>query len=265
MRKLIIGASIFLIFLSVYGLLKMVSAPHPSKLRSAIAVATTPTPNPDIQLASSTAAPPPIPQFTPEPTPVSKSTIKPLKSRVVNHQPDQFRKGAVGKDELIAIKKAIKSIPWSLNANPEAAANEDYSAIVQECAKSGEHGLLADLITEAMSNDYQPNNEDANVAYSNELNSDFENGHQTVASNGKSSGETTAGQEPSVDRTLPPTVEHPDPLAATASPSATSSPTPAENTRAKIVHVKHRTIVRRRMVDAKTRLLQLWHQSLDQN
>jgi hypothetical protein len=262
MRKLITGASIILIFLSAYGLLKTVFATHPLKLRSDIAVATTPTPNPDIQLAS-TSAPAPIPQFTPEPIPVSKSTPEALKSRVVNHQPDQFRKGAVGKDELVAIKKAIKSIPWSLNANPEAAANEDYSAIVKECEKSGEHELLADLVAEAASNDYQPNNEAANAAYSTELNSDFENGHQSDTSNGESTGEMTAGQEPSVDRALTPTVNQPDiaPSAAPASPAP--RPAPAEITRAKTVHVRHRTIVRHRIVDAKTRLLELWHQSLN--
>jgi hypothetical protein len=260
MRKLITGASIFLIFLSAYVILRVVSVPHPAKLRSAIVVAATPTPNPDIQLASSTAAPAPIRQLTPVPTPVPKSTLEPLKSRVVNHQSDQFRKGAVGNDELVAIKKAIKAIPWSLNPNPEAAAKEDYSAIVQECEKSGEHDLLPDLIAEAVSNDYQPNNEAANAAYSNELNSDFENGHQSDTSNGKSPGETTTGQEASVDKALPPAVNEP----AAASSSPASPPTPAENIRAGIVHVKHRSIVRHRIVDAKTRLLQLWHQSLVQ-
>jgi hypothetical protein len=38
------------------------------------------------------------------------------------------------------------------------------------------NGLLTDLVTEAVSNDYQPNNEAANGAYFTELNSDFEKG-----------------------------------------------------------------------------------------
>jgi hypothetical protein len=262
MRKLITGASIFLILLSVYVLLRTVLNPHPSKLRSVITVATTPTPNPNVQLASTAPAPAPIPQFTPEPIPLSKSTLEPLKGRVVNHQPDQFRTGAVGKEELIAIEKAIKSIPWSLNSDPEAAANEDYSAILKECEKSGEHDLLADLIAEAVSNDYQPNNETANAAYSADLTADFENGHQS--SNGKSTGEMTAGQVQSADKALTPTLNRSDTPPAAASSSPVPGLAPAEMTRAKSVHVRHHTIVRHRIVDAKTRLLELWHQSLDQ-
>jgi hypothetical protein len=112
-------------------------------------------------------------QSTPaEPTPA----LKPLKRRVVKHQPDQFRKGAISKEELSAIKKAIKTIPWSRNSDPKAAADEDYAAIVKECEKSAVNGLLTDLVTEAVSNDYQPNNEAANGAYFTELNSNFENG-----------------------------------------------------------------------------------------
>jgi len=225
-------------------------------LKSAVTVATTPTPNPDIQLASTAPAP------TPEPIPLSKSSLPPLKSRVVSHQPNQFRKGAVDKDELIAIEKAIKSIPWSLNSNPETAANEDYSAIVKECQKSGEDNLLADLVAEAVSNDYQPNNETANVAYSTKLTADFENGHQS--SNGKSTVELTAGQVQSADKALTPALNRPDAPA----PAVSSSPAPrlasAEITRGKTVHFRHRAIVRHRIVDAKTRLLELWHQSLEQ-
>ena len=41
------------------------------------------------------------------------------------------------------------------------------------------HDLLTDLITEAVSNDYQPHNVAANGAYFTELNSDFENGVKT--------------------------------------------------------------------------------------
>jgi hypothetical protein len=262
MRKLITGASIFLIFLSVYVLLRTVLNPHPSKLKSVVTAAATPTPNPNVQLASTAPAPAPIPQLTPEPIPLSKSTLEPLKSRVVNHQPDQFRTGAVGKDELIAIEKAIKSIPWSLNSNPEAAANEDYSAIVKECEKSGEHDLLADLIAEAVSNDYQPDNETANAAYSTDLTADYENGHQS--SNGKSTGERTAGRVEGVDKALTPPLNRPDTTTAAASPSPATRMAPTEISRAKSVHVRHHTTVRRRIVDAKTRLLELWHESLAQ-
>ena len=105
-----------------------------------------------------------------EPTP----TPKPLKSRVVKHQPNQFRKGALSKEELSAIKKAIRTIEWSRNSDPKAAADEDYAAIVKECEKSSVHDLLADLITEAASNDYQPGNEAANSTYITELVSHFE-------------------------------------------------------------------------------------------
>lgn len=264
MRKLITCASIFLIFLSVYGLLKASFDPHSPKSRSAVAVAITPTPNPNIQVASSVSTPALIPQFTPEPVPVSKSTPEPLQRRVVNHQPDQFRKGGIDKDELFAIKKALESIPWSLNGNPEAAANEDYSAIVQECEKSRERGLLADLVVEAVSNDYQPNNETANAAYSTALTSDFENGHQSDTSSGKSTGEMIAGEEPSVVKTLTPAVNQPDLPTAAVSSSPAQRTGPAEIAHTKIVHARHQTVVRHRIVDAKTRLLELWHQSLDQ-
>jgi len=127
-------------------------------------------------LASTTPTPDPAPEPTLTPIPVSTPTPAPLKSRVVKHQPDQFRKGAIGKEELSAIKKAIRAIPWSRNSDPKAAADEDYAAIVKECEKSSVHDLLTDLITEAASNDYQPHNVAANGAYFAELNSDFENG-----------------------------------------------------------------------------------------
>ncbi len=183
MRKLINGASIILIFISAYGLLKAVFDAQQVKSTPTKAVATTPTPSPNMPLASTTRTPDPILGPTPTPTPVSTPTPKPLKSRVVKHQPDQFRKGAISKEELSAIKKAIKTIPWSRNSDPKAAADEDYAAIVKECEKSSVHDLLTDLITEAVSNDYQPNNEAANGAYFTELNSDFENGVKTDRKN----------------------------------------------------------------------------------
>ena len=175
MRKLINGVSIILIFIAIYGLLKTVFNAQQVKSTPTTAVATTPTPSPNILLVSTTPTPDPTPETTPTPTPVSTPTPKPLKSRVVRHQPGQFRKGAINKKELSAIKKAIKTIPWSRNSDPKTAADEDYAAIVKECEKSSMHNLLTDLITEAVSNDYQPNNEAANDAYFTELNSDFEN------------------------------------------------------------------------------------------
>jgi hypothetical protein len=174
MRKLIIGASIILVFISSYDLLKPVFALPQTKSASPIAVAAIPTPVSDKLLASTA------------PTPASTFTLEPLKSRVVEHQPDQFRQGAISGEELSAIKKAIEAIPWSRNSNPKAAANEDYAAILKECEKSGVHGLLTDLITEAVSNDYQPNHEAANDAYASQLNADLENSEQGSSLNGES-------------------------------------------------------------------------------
>ena len=185
MRKLISGASIILIFISIYGLLKTVFDAQQVKSAPAMAIATTPTPSPNMLLASTTPTPDPTPEPTPTPTLVSTPTPRPLKSRVVKHQPDQFRKGAISKEELSAIKKAITAIPWSRNSDPKAAADEDYAAILKECEKSRVHDLLTDLITEAVSNDYQPHNVAANGAYFTELNSDFENGVKTDRENGE--------------------------------------------------------------------------------
>ena len=173
MRPLITGASVILIFISIYGLRKAVFDRHEVQSNSTTSVAATPTLSPNMLLASATPTPDPTPQSTP--TPTSVSTLEPPKIRIVKHQPDQFRKGALSKEELSAIKNAIKTIPWSRNSDPKTAADEDYAAIVKECEKSSMHNLLTDLITEAVSNDYQPNNEAANDAYFTELNSDFEN------------------------------------------------------------------------------------------
>ena len=165
MRKLFNGASIMLIFIIIYSLLTTVFDAHPSNRRLRAAVAPSATPSPNVLLVSTTPTPDPTPESTPAPTLVSTPTPEPLQSRVVKHQPDQFRKGGISKEELSAIKKAIEAIPWSRNSNPIAAADEDYAAIVKACEKSSAHDLLADLITEAASNDYQPNNEAANAAY----------------------------------------------------------------------------------------------------
>jgi hypothetical protein len=140
-------------------------------------VATTATPTPSILPVPTMPRREPTPEpthSTPtttfEPTP----TLKPLKSRVVKHQPNQFRKGALSNEELSAIKKALRTIKWSRNSDPKAAAVEDYEAIVKECATSSVHDLLADLITEAASNDYHPGNEAGNSTYIAELISNFE-------------------------------------------------------------------------------------------
>jgi hypothetical protein len=124
MRKLVIGASIILIFISSYILLKAVFGSHQTKSKSPIAVAATRTPDPDKLIASTTL------------TPTSTFTPEPLKDRVVEHQPGQFRQGAISVEELLAIQTAIETISWSRNSNPEAAANEDYAAIVKECEKA---------------------------------------------------------------------------------------------------------------------------------
>ena len=118
---------------------------------------------------------------------------QPLKSREIKHQPDRFRNGAISKEELSAIKKAIKTIQWSRNSHPKAAADEDYAAIVKECENSGVRYLVTDLITEAASNDYQPGNEAANTTYITELISDFENGAKAARDNQEAQLNATAG------------------------------------------------------------------------
>jgi hypothetical protein len=262
MRKIITGASIILIFVSTYALLKTVFASPQLKSTASKAVATSPTPGPQMLLASTATTPDPSQESTSTPTPVSTSTAEPINVRVVKHQPDQFRKGAISSAELSAIEKAIKTIPWSRNSNPQAAAKEDYAAIVKECRNSGVHDLLIDLITEAVSNEYQPNNEAANSAYSTELNLDLENGDQSEHSQVTNTVEMTEAEGTSVDKGLPPTVSPPQVQAnATPLPSPEQS-APAEVVRSKVSHVRHHSIVRHKTLDVRARLLALWHQSL---
>jgi hypothetical protein len=121
---------------------------------------------------------------------------QPLKSREIKHQPDRFRNGSISKEELSAIKKALKTIQWSRNADPKAAADEDYAAILKECQNSNLHYLLTDLITEAASNNYQPDNQAANSTYINELISDFENGVKADRENQEVQFNATAGPFP---------------------------------------------------------------------
>jgi hypothetical protein len=208
--NLILGASLIAIFISTYGLLRMIFDAPPKHSTSTIAVATTATPAPGILPVPTTPRPEPVPERTPstptttvattatpapilpvpatprrEPTPEPTHstptttfeltpTVKPLKGRIVKHQPNQFRKGALSNEKLTAIKKALRTIKWSRNSDPKAAAVEDYEAIVKECATSSVHDLLADLIIEAASNDYQPGNEAGNSIYVAELISNFE-------------------------------------------------------------------------------------------
>jgi hypothetical protein len=262
MGKLIIGASIILIFIAAYGVLKTVSHAQQVKSTPRIPVVASAMPSPNLLLVTTVSTPDPTPESTRTPILVSTPELKPLKSRVVKHQPDQFRRGALSKEELFAIKKAVETIPWSRNSNPKAAADEDYAAIIRECKESSVHDLLADLITEAVSNDYQPNNEAANGAYLAELNSDFENGAQSDHSNEKSTGQTRTEQVTSVDSGLTPKIGQPDVQASATPGSPAQRPASAEILRSRSGHAKHRSTVRHRIVDAKTRLLALWHQSL---
>jgi hypothetical protein len=117
---------------------------------------------------------------------------QPIKRREIKHQPDRFRNGAISKEELSAIKKAIKTVQWSRDSNPKAAADEDYAAIVKECKNSSVRYLVTDLITEAASNDYRPGNKAANTTYIAELISDFENGVETKRENREAKFNATA-------------------------------------------------------------------------
>ena len=178
-HKLITGASLIVIFASVYGLLKTIFDAPPIQSTRATTIATSATSTPSILSVSTTPGPEPAPeptQSTPTTTVEPTPSPKPLKGRVIKHRPDQYPKGALSKEELSAIKKAIRTIQWSRNSDPKAAAHEDYAAIVKECENSSVHYLLEDLITEVASNDYQPDNEVANTTYINELISDFKNG-----------------------------------------------------------------------------------------
>src|SRR5208282_5099352 len=178
-HKLITGASLIVIFASVYGLLKTIFDAPPIQSTRATTIATSATSTPSILSVSTTPGPEPAPeptQSTPTTTVEPTPSPKPLKGRVIKHRPDQYPKGALSKEELSAIKKAIRTIQWSRNSDPTAAADEDYAAIVKECENSSVHYLLEDLITEVASNDYQPDNEVANTTYINELISDFKNG-----------------------------------------------------------------------------------------
>jgi hypothetical protein len=248
MLKLITGASVILILVALYGVLKPDFGSHrqngtPVASAATIPMPASPMPTSPIILVSVTP--------TPMPSPLLAATPEPLKTRVVKHQPDQFRKGAMSKEELSALNKAIQSIQWSRNPDPKAAANEDYTAIVKECEQSSVGDLLTDLVTEAIANDYQPNNEAANAAYSGELSGDFEKVGRNDLSNQSTLGEA-AGGVTNNDR-------------GSTSSSSARRPTFAAAAPTKVGHPRHRSPVRHRVVDVKARLLALWHQSLAQS
>jgi hypothetical protein len=119
--------------------------------------------------------------------------------------------------------------------------------------------LLADVITEAVSNDYQPNNEAANSAYFAELNSNFENGDQRDRSTDQSTAELDTGQVTTVDSKLTPKTINPDEPANATSVSPSLQTASAEVNRPRIGHLRYRSTVRHQMLDVKTRLLALWH------
>ena len=78
----------------------------------------------------------------------------------------------------------------------------------------------------------------------------------------KSISELTSGQATSVDHGLNPEINHPDVQANISSSSPAHGPDSAQVIRSKIPNVRYRTFVRHRIVDVKTRLIALWHQSL---
>ena len=83
-----------------------------------------------------------------------------------------------------------------------------------------------------------------------------------MGSNGKSTGEVTSGQVTSVDCGFAPEINHPDVLANATSWSPANRPDSARVIRPKIPDVKYRSFVHPRYVDVKTRLIALWHQTL---
>jgi hypothetical protein len=82
-------------------------------------------------------------------------------------------------------------------------------------------------------------------------------------SNGQSTSEIISRQATSVDHGFTPEIKQPDVQAnATSWSPAANRPDSARVIRPKIPDVKYRSSVRSRYVDVKTRLIALWHQSL---
>jgi hypothetical protein len=84
-----------------------------------------------------------------------------------------------------------------------------------------------------------------------------------AGSNGQSTNEITSRQATSVDHGLPPEIKHPDVQANAPSWSPANRPDFARVVRPIIPDVKYRLPVRPGYVDVKTRLIALWHQSLE--
>ena len=82
-------------------------------------------------------------------------------------------------------------------------------------------------------------------------------------SNEKSTGETTAGQAPSIDGGSTPKIDQPDVVQANATSwSPSERQDSAHSAHTKIFNVRLRPSKHSRYVDVKTRLIALWHQSL---
>jgi len=81
-------------------------------------------------------------------------------------------------------------------------------------------------------------------------------------SNEKSTGETTAGQAPSIDTRLTPEIIHPDVQANATSWSPAQRQGSAHSAHPKIFNVRLRSSKHPQHIDVKTRLIALWHQSL---
>ena len=83
-----------------------------------------------------------------------------------------------------------------------------------------------------------------------------------VGSNQKSTGEILSGEATSVGPGFTPEISRSAGQANGASRSPTQQPDSARVIGSRIPNVRHRTFVRHRIVDVKTRLIALWHQSL---
>jgi hypothetical protein len=83
-----------------------------------------------------------------------------------------------------------------------------------------------------------------------------------AGSNGQSTNEITSRQATRVDHGFTPEIKHPDVQANATSRSPANRPDSARVIGPKIPDVKYRSSVRPRYVDVKTRLIALWHQSL---
>jgi hypothetical protein len=130
--------------------------------------------------------------------PIPTPTATLLKIRIIKHSP----KSKMDADELASVKKALKAINWSRNPDPKEAADVDYSAIVKILCKGRTTQSFPDLIWEAESNDYQPNNEKANDEYQAQLSDDFESGIRAKTEQEDAKFTAIAGPSPLTDGTF---------------------------------------------------------------